>query len=551
MPNVATFPNKKLTTANGAKHAETSQQVLNRTRSHELFIAVVGPAGAGVGTAAMALESFFKDALIGEEKFQPVIIKASESIREWANARGREVPPLESRKTLSGVIMMQDRGDEMRAELEDNAAVARAVLSKIRQLRADMSGKPLGEIDGRPRVYIIDSLRHPAEAHLLRRIYQDAFALVGVVCGAPQRAVRLKEQLFDKKDWSDLAVRNQIQEFMERDADAPDKHGQHVTDTFHEADFFVDNSGYTDEIRLTEMNEPINRFVSLMASSEILRPTIAETAMHHAHSAQLRSACLSRQVGAALVDKHGNVVATGTNEVPKAGGGVYGEAFSKNVPVDHRCAFRETKFCSSNKEQNEIILDLIKDFPDILNGTDKEKIIQRLRKTRLGGLIEFSRAVHAEMDAILSAARVGVSPQGTRLFVSTFPCHYCARHIVSAGIDEVQYIEPYPKSRALALHSDSITTSEKDWIPPSEVTAVKNDATTADKPKKIDAGKVLFRPFVGVAPRMYHHVFLKDRDYKDKITGDFRMGDPDWGGVSDVYSVPYTGLEELLATESP
>ena len=70
------------------------------------------------------------------------------------------------------------------------------------------------------------------------------------------------------------------------------------------------------------------------------------------------------------------------------------------------------------------------------------------------------------MDALLSAGRDGVSTVGARLFVTTFPCHYCARHIVSAGVYEVQYIEPYPKSRALNLHDDSIMTDKGAWTPP-------------------------------------------------------------------------------------
>ena len=70
------------------------------------------------------------------------------------------------------------------------------------------------------------------------------------------------------------------------------------------------------------------------------------------------------------------------------------------------------------------------------------------------------------MDALLSAGREGVSTVGTRLFVTTFPCHYCARHIVGAGVYEVQYIEPYPKSLALELHNDAIETNPFKWQPP-------------------------------------------------------------------------------------
>jgi deoxycytidylate deaminase len=125
---------------------------------------------------------------------------------------------------------------------------------------------------------------------------------------------------------------------------------------------------------LTGMNEPLRRLVKLLTSTQIVRATVSETAMHHAHSAQLRSACLSRQVGAALVDGKGNIIATGTNEVPKAGGGVYGESFDVGRAPDDRCAFRETKFCSSNREQNAIIESLLEEFPALAEGRQKSEI---------------------------------------------------------------------------------------------------------------------------------------------------------------------------------
>jgi deoxycytidylate deaminase len=443
---------------------------------------------------------------------------------------------------------MQDRGDDMRRMTGDNAVVARTTIRKIREERARLSDRPKGEIDGRPRAYVIDSLRHPAEVHLLRRVYQEAFALVGVVCDPENRERRLLKDLFDFKDRMKLEIKKKAADFIDRDADAPEKHGQHVTDTFHEADFFVDNSQDAgDDISNTAMNEPIRRFVGILTGGRVVRPTMAETAMHHAHSAQMRSSCMSRQVGAALVDEYGNIVATGTNEVPKAGGGVYGEDFEATEALDDRCVFREAKFCSSNREQNAIIEELIDTFPALLDGRNRDEVVVQIRKTRLGGLIEFSRAVHAEMDAVLSAARTGVPLRGTRLFVSTFPCHYCARHIVSAGIDEVQYIEPYPKSRALHLHSDSITTDTREWRPPSQRLREMREEEGA---RKQLVSKVLFRPFAGVAPRMYRKAFLKDRDLKHRVTGEFAIGLPDWGSPSDLSAVRYTELEAELGAVS-
>ena len=171
----------------------------------------------------------------------------------------------------------------------------------------------------------------------------------------------------------------------------------------------------------------------LVTHADVARPTSAETAMHAAAGAAMSSACLSRQVGAALVDAEGNIVATGTNVVPRAGGGVYGEGFEHDAP-DHRCAYGN-KYCSNTVEQNAIAKEILeeifgKDSAQLTDAETREALLAKVRDGRVGDLLEFSRAVHAEMDALLSAGRKGASTIGSRLFVTTFPCHYFARHIV-------------------------------------------------------------------------------------------------------------------------
>ena len=245
------------------------------------------------------------------------------------------------------------------------------------------------------------------------------------------------------------------------------------------------------------------------------------------------------QVGAALLDGKGNVIATGTNEVPRAGGGVYGGNFDDfDTPEhfhDHRCV-STNGYCSSNRSQDQIIKNIIREIPALNAVLDKLNLAKQLKKTDIGKPLEFSRAVHAEMDALISAARLGASTVGTRLFVTTFPCHYCARHIVSAGVDEVQYIEPYPKSKALDLHGDAITQSPGDWVAPSTSTA--SSASSQGKERK-----VLFRPFTGVAPRLYRQAFLKDRKLKND-NGDFFIGDSD--SASGLLKLSYQDVEGTL-----
>lgn len=100
------------------------------------------------------------------------------------------------------------------------------------------------------------------------------------------------------------------------------------------------------------------------------------------------------------------------------------------------------------------------------------------------------------MECLLACARIGVSPRGAILYTTTFPCHNCARHLISAGIARVVFVEPYPKSQAFKLHNEEISLplQEVEWI---------------GSAKKTDPGdeKIPFEPFIGVGPRRYMEWF--------------------------------------------
>jgi len=535
--NPETFP--ILTEAAGRRD---SRAILVDNASKELVFAVVGHAGSGTSEVAKTLKALLSDKSLSGEPFDVEILKARDVIISWAQGKNKPIPL--AFDTLKSVAELQDLGDEMRKAktregTPDFAAVARGLALRIRETRArktNVSSAGTDPVlpDGKRRAYILDSIRHQAEVELLRHLYTGAFVLVGVVCEEDKRRARLGQKYSD-------AGKKAAELFMKRDSDAHEKHGQHVSRAFHLADFFVDNS----EDRLLrdqrpnpnwDINEHLSRLVKILTHSELVRPTVPETAMYHAYGAQMRSACLSRQVGAALVDAAGNTIATGTNEVPKGGGGVYGQTFDK-AHLDERCAFRTSgrKECTNTREQNEIIKELIEDIPELKELPEERKgvLATELRKTRIGRLLEFSRAVHAEIEAVLSAARQGISPVGTRIFVTTFPCHNCARQLVAAGVDEIQYIEPYPKSQALLFHNDSIQIAAAEWKPPSQ-----------------GGEKVWVHPFSGVAPRMYDRAFIKDRSLKDENTGNMELGSPDWGTQWDVRRISYVQLEAQLAKEA-
>jgi dCMP deaminase len=49
---------------------------------------------------------------------------------------------------------------------------------------------------------------------------------------------------------------------------------------------------------------------------------------------------------------------------------------------------------------------------------------------------------HAERNAIYTAARIGISLAGSRMYLPWFPCVDCARAIVQAGIVELIAVKP-------------------------------------------------------------------------------------------------------------
>lgn len=64
---------------------------------------------------------------------------------------------------------------------------------------------------------------------------------------------------------------------------------------------------------------------------------------------------------------------------------------------------------------------------------------------------EICYAVHAEQNAIIQAARLGVSIQGATLYCTHQPCVLCAKMIVNAGIVRVVYREGYPDDFAVEM----------------------------------------------------------------------------------------------------
>ncbi|MDD2791014.1 MAG: deaminase [Sulfurimonas sp.] len=104
------------------------------------------------------------------------------------------------------------------------------------------------------------------------------------------------------------------------------------------------------------------------------------------------SKCVSKQVGAVIV-KDGRILSTGYNGTP---------AGYKNC-----CDHWDGKYTNEHHEWSK------------------------------------TYEIHAEMNAIIWAARKGISIEGATIYVTLEPCSECSKNLIASGIKRIVYAKPY------------------------------------------------------------------------------------------------------------
>lgn len=459
----------------GLFSSATTGDLLASTHTHELVIALCGPMGSPVHDVAEKIRQMLEELFA----YGPCrIIRLSTFIEAHAGKAGRTIGsrPDERRHDLISL------GDEMRASF-GGGVLAELAVHEIRVDR-EAAGRhtATGQFLPRRVCHIIDSIKNQDELDLLRTVYREALYVVGVFAPLGQREERLRAQGLDSP---------QIATLMDRDSGEELAGGQTVAETFPQCDFFLRMDSNTE----TQLRSRVERFLHLILGTQVITPTRAESAMYAAASAAGNSACLSRQVGAAVTDTEGEVLAVGWNDVPKAFGDLYVTDLGSDAQGDHdkRCWNHGGK-CYNDEEKNLLARHVVEALGELVAPDQRSRAIEAVvANKKLRGLVEFSRSIHAEMHALLTALRQkGDRVRDGRIYITTYPCHGCARHIIAAGIREVYYIEPYKKSLATKLHHDALSESEQD--------------TT----------KVRLIPYDGVAPSRYLSLFRMRPDSRKK-----------------------------------
>lgn len=429
----------------------------------EIIIALCGPIGSPLHETAEQISFSLK-----KYGYKTYDIRLSDLIRINSKYTSINIDESTKLKKFKSLITV---GDKLR-EIYGSDILAKLAIAKISAERKKNFGEfddivnesskgEASKIKNQKICHIIDSVKNASELELLKSIYGKMIFSIGVF--SPLEARRENLSKINRLSVEDIA------ELINTDSGEEFDHGQSVRDTFPKCDYFLRvDSGLAEPGNAeakAQILSKLERFFKLIFRSSVISPTEEENAMYAATSAARNSACLSRQVGAAVTSSSGELLSTGWNDVPRNGGGLYGKQSIrlKVIDPDHRCYALQNRNCSNDAEKRilaEVVIDsLVQE--KIIPVKKREAAIQTIIKnSRLKDLIEFSRAVHAEMHAILGASRVaGERILGGKIFVTTYPCHSCARHIIASGISEVYFIEPYRKSLALKLHSDAMTES--------------------------------------------------------------------------------------------
>lgn len=135
-----------------------------------------------------------------------------------------------------------------------------------------------------------------------------------------------------------------------------------------------------------------------------MRKSWDEYFMEIAEIVKTRSTCLRRQVGAVIV-KENRIITTGYNGAPSG-----------------------LKHCTE------------------IGGCERARL-----NIPSGQRHELCRALHAEQNAIIQAAKIGVSTEGATIYITLQPCVICAKMLINAGIKRIVFKGEYPDALSRAI----------------------------------------------------------------------------------------------------
>jgi deoxycytidylate deaminase len=421
--------------------------------SNKFVIGLTGPIGSGCTTLSQGLEGLEK------EGFKRISL--SKLIKEKFVELHHKEPTLIS------------YGEDWRAELQDignrgrtgEFATNRSPKEDYRNYWVKLA---LENVDANN--IVIDGIRNIGEVEWLRKQFPQ-FWLIDVYADYLTQWNRIKnldlysnEKVFERDN--------------RRDSGEDEVFGQNVQRCVYESDYVFKNVEQIEPARRREkiLAENIMQDIPGMRGEKPFRdPFSDEVFMATAVSQSHASHCLKRKVGALIIDEVNNIpLSVGYNDNPigmESCFSLYNRLCYKDMVMESKLEKMVPFFCPECGKEHEDGIGP----PWKCDGKKHDNTPCRCNfklKFFPSRNIELCTAIHAEERAIRSLGYRRA--QGCTIYVNTFPCFQCARHIKDAGINKVVYIEPYPIEEAV------------DYL-------IKNGIT--------------IEPFEGFKPRVFNQVF--------------------------------------------
>ncbi|MFW6253921.1 MAG: deoxycytidylate deaminase [Chitinivibrionales bacterium] len=284
------------------------------------------------------------------------------------------------------------------------------------------------------RHFVIDAFRNPYEVEFFKRRYNE-FYLIAVQ--RPQDEI--KRALKNMSDNAVDKIQNRERGGKGEDGKSKEIHkritSQNIEECLQKADIFINNI-YDNTTTYPNLRYHLIRFLCLAKLPGVIPPDCDERHMQLAMTAKQNSGCLSRHVGAIVVNKKGYVLGVGWNDPPRG-----------QIPCTFRTASALTegmdpKMFSDYETSSTFIAHI-----ESKNYGDTPFCFKDEYKTiKSKSFNEFTRSVHAEENALLQALANSSTEhlEGGTIYTTDSPCTLCSKKAYQLGIERIVYIEEYP-----------------------------------------------------------------------------------------------------------
>lgn len=301
---------------------------------------------------------------------------------------------------------------------------------------------------------VIDSLKNPFEIVFFKERY-SAYYTFSIHSKNEIIKQRLKDLGFDQDEIENIHNREENKDENDKQKGSLDSvkdfKSLNITECVQRSDIYIDNNNDKKDT----LYRQIFKYLSLIVHPGLITPSNDEIIMQLALTAKLNSGCISRQVGAVVLNSHGSVKSIGWNDVPEGQTPCLLRSHNEllnNSTSNIYSRYEKTKFREHNKFKYIFSINKPKEQKYNQYKSSNEKGLNdsfcfKTIKNKIDGDKNqvYTRSLHAEENAFLQASKFGNSEiLGGQLFTTASPCFLCAKKAYQLGIKRIVYIEAYP-----------------------------------------------------------------------------------------------------------